>query len=188
MAITANDLRKGMIIKFENDLCQVVEVEFIRPGNWRAMAQTKLRNLKTGAIFQQRFQTTEKIDEAEVETRNMQYLYKSDNNFYFMDIQSYEQFEIPQEIIGDDKKFLKEQMDVIVKMYDGKAIAIELPAFVELKVIDTPPNVRGNTASGGGKPATLEGGHVTTVPFFIEIGDIIKVDTRTGEYLERVNK
>jgi len=188
MSITANDLRKGMIILFNNELCQVVEVEFVRPGNWRAMAQTKLRSIKTGAIFQQRFQTTEKIDEAVVETRTMQYLYTSGDLLYFMDVQSYEQLEMNKEFVGEMTKFLKEEMEVVVKLYEGKPIGIELPSSVILKVIDTPPNVRGNTASGGGKPATLEGGHTTQVPFFIEIGEAIKVDTRTGEYIERAGK
>ncbi|MBF0409361.1 MAG: elongation factor P [Candidatus Riflebacteria bacterium] len=186
--MSANDLRRNQIIIFNNELCQVVDVEFVRPGNWRAMAQTKLKSLKTGAIFQQRFSTTEKVDEATVETRTMQYLYSSDNMHHFMDIQSYEQMEMNDEFVGDSKKFLKEQMEVIVKMYEGKAIGLELPTSVVLEVLDTPPNIKGNTASGGGKPATLQGGHVSQVPFFVEIGDLIRVDTRTGAYLERANK
>jgi len=184
----ANDLRKGSIILFNNELCQVVEVEFIRPGNWRAMAQTKLRSIKTGAIFQQRFQTTEKVDEATVETRTMQYLYTADSMHHFMDVQSYEQLEMNSDFVGDQAKFLKEQMEVIVKMYEGRPIGMELPSSVELEVIETPPNIRGNTASGGGKTATCAGGHVCTVPFFIEVGSIIRVDTRTGDYLERGGK
>ncbi|MBF0545673.1 MAG: elongation factor P [Candidatus Riflebacteria bacterium] len=188
MAITANDIRRNMIIIFNNELCQVVEVEFVRPGNWRAMAQTKLRSIKTGAIFQQRFQTTEKVDEAVVETRTMQYLYSSETMHHFMDVQNYEQMDMNNEFVGDSKKFLKEQMEITVKLYEGKPIGIELPTWVVLKVLEAPPNIKGNTASGGGKPATLEGGHVTQVPFFVEIGDLIKVDTRTGEYLERANK
>ncbi|RCK78782.1 MAG: Translation elongation factor P [Candidatus Ozemobacter sibiricus] len=188
MPITANDLRKGMIILFNNELCQVVEVEFVRPGNWRAMAQTKLRSVKTGAIFQQRFQTTEKVEEAAVETRTMQFLYATEHLYYFMDVQTYDQIEMNEDFIGDNKKFLKEQMEVVVKLHEGKPIGIELPSSVELEVIETSPNIRGNTASGGGKPATLEGGHVTTVPFFVEVGERVRVDTRTGEYLERVGK
>jgi len=188
MPIIANDLRRGMIILFNNELCQVVEVDFVRPGNWRAMAQTKLRSIKTGAIFQQRFATTEKVDDAIVETRTMQYLYASEHLLHFMDVQSYEQMEMNAEFVGDVKKFLKEQMEVVVKLYEDKPIGLELPASVELQVIETTPNVRGNTASGGGKPATLEGGHVVNVPFFIEVGQKIRVDTRTGEYLERAGK
>ncbi len=188
MPIIANDLRRGMIILFNNELCQVVEVDFVRPGNWRAMAQTKLRSVKTGAIFQQRFSTTEKIDDAQIETRTMQYLYSSDNLFHFMDVQSYEQMEMNEDFVGDAKKFLKEQMEVVVKLYENRPIGLELPPSVELEVVETPPNVRGNTASGGGKPATLAGGHVTTVPLFVETGEIIRVDTRTGDYLERAGK
>ncbi|MEW6709025.1 MAG: elongation factor P [Candidatus Riflebacteria bacterium] len=188
MAITANDLRKGMVIMYNGELCQVVEVEFVRPGNWRAMAQTKLRNIKTGAIFQQRYQTTEKVDEAIVETRLMQYLYASDNFLHFMDTQSYEQLEMEQDIVGDQIKFLKEQMEVYVKVYEGSAIGVELPPSVELEVIEAPPNVKGNSATSGGKPVTCAGGHVVNVPMFIEAGEMIRVDTRTGDYLERAKK
>lgn len=188
MTITANDLRKGMVILYNNELCQVVDVEFVRPGNWRAMAQTKLKNVKTGAIFQQRYQTTEKVDEASVETRTMQFLYSSDGLLYFMDVQSYEQSEMNEEDIGEAKKYLKEQMEIIVKLYEGKPIGIDLPPSVELRVIEAPPNVRGNTASGSGKPVTCEGGLVVTVPMFIESGEMIRVDTRTGAYLERAGK
>lgn len=188
MPITANELRKGMIIMNNGELCQVVDVEFVRPGNWRAMAQTKLRNIKTGAIFQQRYQTTEKVEEAIVETRLMQYLYASGNFLYFMDTQTYEQLEMSREVLGDQIKFLKEEMEVYVKIYDGAAIGVELPPAVELEVIEAPPNVRGNSATSGYKPVTCAGGHVVNVPMFIEVGDIIKVDTRTGEYLERAKK
>jgi elongation factor P len=177
-----------MIILFNNELCQIVEIDFVRPGNWRAMAQTKLRSVKTGAIFQQRFQTTEKVDEANVETRTMQYLYTSDHFVHFMDVQSYEQMDMDTSFVGDSAKFLKEQMEVIVKLYEGRPIGMDLPTSVELRITETPPNIRGNTASGGGKPATCEGGHVCNVPFFVETGELIKVDTRTGEYLERAGK
>lgn len=188
MPIIANDLRRGMIIHFNNELCQVVEVEFVRPGNWRAMAQTKLRSIKTGAIFQQRFSTTEKIDDAQVDTRTMQYLYSTEHLHTFMDTQNYEQIEMNDDFVGDAKRFLKEQMEVVVKLYEGRPIGLELPSSVELKVVEAAPNVRGNTASGGGKPATLEGGLVVNVPFFVESGDVVRVDTRTSEYLERVTK
>lgn len=188
MPITANELRRGMIILFNNELCQVVEIDFVRPGNWRAMAQTKLRSVKTGAIFQQRFQTTEKVDDAQVDTRTMQYLYASDHFLHFMDIQNYEQMDMEEDFVGDMKKFLKEEMEVVVKLYEGKPIGLELPSSVELTVVDTPPGIRGNTASGGGKTATCEGGHVLNVPFFVENGEKIRVDTRTGEYLERAGK
>ena len=188
MAMIANELRKGMIIIFNKELCQVVEIEFVRPGNWRAMAQTKLRSIKTGAIFLQRFATTEKVDDAQVDTRNMQFLYCTDHIYYFMDNQNYEQLEINEDFVGDNRKFLKEQMDVVVKLFEGKPIGLELPASVELRIIETPPNIRGNTANGGSKPATLEGGHVCQVPLFVESGEIIRVDTRTGDYLARGGK
>lgn len=188
MPIIANDLRIGMFIIHNNELCQVVDVEFVRPGNWRAMAQSKLRSVKTGAIFQQRFQTTEKIDDAVVETRTMQFLYESDSFLHFMDTQSYDQMEMDASLVGDSRKFLKEEMEIIVKLYEGRPVAVELPTSVELTVQEAPPNVKGNTASGSGKPVTCEGGHVVTVPMFIEAGEKIRIDTRTGAYLERAGK
>ena len=188
MAIVVNDLLRGMIILYNGDLCQVVDIEFIRPGNWRALAQAKLRNLKTGSTFIQRYQTTEKVDEATVETKLMQFLYSDENFLHFMDMETYEQMEMELDLLGEQAKFLKEQMEIYVKLYEGKAIGAELPPSVELKVIEAPPNVKGNTASGGNKPVTCEGGHVVTVPMFIEAGETIKVDTRTGEYLERCKK
>jgi len=188
MAITANDLRKGMVIICEGELCQIVDIEFVRPGNWRAMAQAKLKNLKTGSTFMQRYQTTEKVDEASVETKLMQYLYASDNFLHFMDTNTYEQMEMELDLLGDQTKFLKEQMEIYIKLHDGRAIGAELPPSVELEVIEAPPNVKGNSASSSTKPVVCMGGHVVNVPMFIEAGEMIRVDTRTGDYLERVKK
>ncbi len=185
MAITANDLRKGMVVLYNGDLCQIVDIEFVRPGNWRAMAQAKLKSLKTGAIFNQRYQTTEKVDEATVETKQMQFLYASDNFLHFMDTETFEQVEMDTAILGDQLKFLKEQMELYVKVYEGNAIGVELPPSVDLEVIEAPPNVKGNSASGNTKPVVCAGGHVVNVPMFIEAGEMIRVDTRTGDYLER---
>lgn len=188
MATIVNDLRRGMVILYNGDLCQVVDIEFIRPGNWRALAQAKLRNLKTGSTFIQRYQTTEKVDEATLETKQMQYLYATDNLLTFMDNETYEQMEMDKEVLGEQAKFLIENMDIYVKLYEGKPVSAELPPSVELEVVEAPPNVKGNTASGGNKQVTCSGGHVVTVPMFINAGEFIKVDTRTGEYLERVKK
>lgn len=187
MAITANDLRKGMIILYEGGLCQVVDIEFVRPGNWRAMAQAKLRNIKTGATFMQRYQTTEKVDEAVVETKQMQFLY-ADEFLHFMDLETYEQMDMEADLLGEQAKFLKEQMEVYVKLYEGRPIGVEMPPSVELEVVEAPPNVKGNSASASTKPVTCAGGHVCNVPMFINAGELIRVDTRTGEYLERVKK
>ena len=185
MAIVANELRKGMVIIHNNELCQVVDVVFVRPGNWRAMAQTKLKSLKSGAIFQQRFQTTEKVDEVNVEVREMQYLYASDDFLHFMDTETYDQIEMNRELLGDSIKFLKEEMEILVKMHEGQPIGVELPPSVSLEVVEAPPNIKGNTASGGNKSVVCAGGHVVTVPMFIEAGEMIRVDTRNGNYLER---
>lgn len=188
MAITANELRKGMVIIYNGDLCQIVDIEFVRPGNWRAMAQAKLKSLKTGSTFMQRYQTTEKVEEATVETKLMQYLYTSDNFLHFMDTQTYEQMEMDLDLLGDQTKFLKEQMELYIRVYEGRAIGVELPPSVDLEVIEAPPNVKGNSASGTNKAVVCAGGHVVTVPMFIEAGESIRVDTRTGAYLERMKK
>lgn len=185
MAIIANDLRKGMVIMHNNVLCQIVDVVFVRPGNWRAMAQTKLKNLKTGAIFQQRFQATEKVDEANVEIRLMQFLYTSENWLHFMDTETYDQLEMDKNLLGESIKFLKDEMEIYVKLHEGQPIGVELPVSVILAVEEAPPNVKGNTASGGNKSVRCVGGHVVTVPMFIKKDELIRVDTRTGDYLER---
>ncbi len=186
MTILANDLRRGMTVLQDGELCQVVDIEFVRPGNWRAMAQAKLKNLKTGAIFMQRYQTTEKVDQAVVETKQMQYLYSSDNLLHFMDTSNYEQIAMENDLLGDQTKFLVEQMEIYVKFYDGMPIGADLPPSVELEVTEAPPNVKGNSANSNTKPVVCAGGHVVNAPMFIESGEIIRVDTRTGEYLERV--
>jgi elongation factor P len=188
MTISANDLRKGMTILHDGELCQVIDIEFVRPGNWRAMAQAKLRNVKTGATYMQRYQTTEKVEEAVVETKLMQYLYASDNLLHFMDTNTYEQVDMEFDLLGDQTKFLVEQMEIYVKFYEGQAIGAELPPSVELEVVEAPPNVKGNSASSSNKPVVCSGGHVVNAPMFIEAGEMIRVDTRTGEYLERVKK
>ena len=185
MAIIVNDLRRGMVILYNGDLCQVVDIEFIRPGNWRALAQAKLRNLKTGSTFIQRYQTTEKVDEATLETKQMQYLYASDNLLTFMDNETFEQLELSKDQLGDALNFLMENMTVKVVIYEGRILGVELPNTVEMKVVETDPGIRGDTATSGSKPAKMETGYVVRVPLFINEGDTLRIDTRSGDYIER---
>jgi len=188
VTIIANDLRKGSIVLVNDELCEVVDIEFVRPGNWRAMAQAKLKNLKTGSTFMQRYATTEKVEDVQLETKLMQFLYASGDQLHFMDLNTYEQIALSSEVLGDQTKFLKEQMEIYVKFHEKTPISVDMPTSVDLLVEEAPPNVRGNSATSSTKPVTCEGGHVVNVPMFIEAGEYIKVDTRTGVYLERTKK
>ncbi|HHV55467.1 MAG TPA: elongation factor P [Firmicutes bacterium] len=184
--ISSNDFRTGLTIEVDGEVWSVVEFLHVKPGKGSAFVRTKLKNVKTGQVIERTFRAGERVNLAHVELRPMQYLYQSGDEFVFMDTKSFEQISLPREKLGDAPKYLKENMEIGLQMYQGEAIGVELPTFVELKVVQTEPGVRGDTAAGGGKPATLETGLVVTVPFFVEEGDVIRVDTRTGEYLSRV--
>lgn len=184
--ISSNDFRTGMTIKLDNGLWQVVEFLHVKPGKGAAFVRTKLRNVETGNTVEKTFRAGEKVESAHLEKREMQYIFNDGNDYTFMDLQSYEQMAVPKDKIGDAIKYLKEEMVIQVQFHDGKIIGAEMPAHVELEVVDTPPSEKGNTASGGTKPATLETGAVVQVPFFVENGTKIRVDTRTNEYLDRV--
>ncbi|RJP77797.1 MAG: elongation factor P [Candidatus Zixiibacteriota bacterium] len=185
MATTA-DLRNGLVIEFRDELYSVVEFQHVKPGKGVAFVRTRLKNLKTGRVIENTFRSGEKIDVVRTEEKHMQYLYPEGEHFVFMDTESYEQVHVPKEIVGDRVRYLKEGevCDIRVKE-DGEPVVFELPNFIILKITQTEPGVKGDTAAGGGKPATLETGAVVTVPFFLEIGDLIRVDTRTNTYLER---
>ncbi|MFQ6617370.1 MAG: elongation factor P [Fidelibacterota bacterium] len=185
MATTA-DFRNGMTIIFKGDIYRIIEFLHVKPGKGGAFVRTKLKNIKTGQVIDNTFRAGERIVEARIEGRDMKFLYSSGDIFYFMDLKTYEQMEIPKEYIEEQLKFLKEDMDVKILFYESRPIDLELPIFVHLKVNKTDPGVRGNTAAGGTKPATLETGMVINVPLFIEEGDVLKIDTRTGNYVERV--
>lgn len=184
--ISTNDLRPGVTVEIDGEVYVVVEFQHVKPGKGAAFVRTKIKNVKTGQVFERNFRAGEKLNRAILERKTMQYLYEADGTYYFMDTQTYEQIPLTKEQLGDALKFLKENLEVMVVFYEGKAIGIELPTFVELKVIETEPGFRGDTATGGSKPATLETGAVVQVPLFVEIGDVIRIDTRTGEYLSRV--
>ncbi|RKY66231.1 MAG: elongation factor P [Candidatus Latescibacterota bacterium] len=187
MATTA-DFRNGMVIKLEGQLFSIVEFQHVKPGKGGAFVRTKLKNVKTKAVLDRTFRAGERIEEVRLERRQMQYLYNSGEIFYFMDTETYDQLPIPMEQVGEAREFLKEGETTSVLTYENRPVGIELPIFVNLKVAETAPGVKGDTVSGGTKPATLETGAVIQVPLFIKAGDTVKVDTRTASYIERTEE
>ncbi len=183
--IKAANLRPGKIITFKGALHEVVEYQHIKPGKGPAFIKAKFRNLDSGAIFQETLRPDDSFNAAFIEQKNMQYLYKDDMGYCFMDEETYEQIHVSEAIIGDKVEYLKENMTVIAKLHEGKLMSIDPPITVVLKIVETDPGFRGDTVSGATKPATLESGKVVKVPLFVEKGEKIKVDTRTGEYIER---
>ena len=184
--IGVGDLRRGITLELDGEPYQVVEYQQHRMQQRAPVLRLKLRELKTGRLVERSFQAySVKLALAEVEHRTAQYLYSDDNLYYFMDTTSYDQFPISQEKLGSVLNYLKEQTEVDLLFYQGEAITVELPTTVDLQVVDTPPGVRGDTAQGGTKPATLETGLVVQVPLFVNNGEAIRVDTRTGEYVTR---
>ena len=184
--ISAGDFRKGMTVEIDGDVCVIVDFQHVKPGKGAAFVRTKIRNIMTGVIVERTFNPSEKFPRAHIETREMQYLYNDGALYYFMDTQTYDQIPLDREQVEEAMKYVKENMNVMIKFYEGNAFSVEPPNFVELEIVETDPGVRGDTASGGSKPATLETGAVINVPLFVNIGDIIRIDTRTDEYMERV--
>ncbi|HBG16051.1 MAG TPA: elongation factor P [Firmicutes bacterium] len=183
--ISVNDFRTGLTIELDGQLFTVVEFMHVKPGKGAAFVRSKLKNLRTGFTVERTFNAGEKVTPARIETKEMQFLYKSDQDYVFMDNNTYEQLMLNEEKLGEGVKYLKENMTVMVQMYNNESIGVSLPNTVELEVIETDPGFKGDTATGGTKPAKLETGVVLNVPLFINIGDILQVDTRTGEYLRR---
>jgi len=183
--ILAGDLRPGMKIEIDKAPYVVVDYQWVKPGKGGAFNRTKLRNLRTGSMVERTFRTEEKVEPAVLEERRAQYMYRSDDEFHFMDTETYEQFFLREEQMGDAPHYLKEEMVVTIVSHRGAPLTVEVPTFVELTVAETDPGLRGDTASGGSKPATLETGAVIQVPLFINVGDRLRVDTRTGSYIER---
>jgi len=184
---TTSDIRNGMIINFKGELFEIVEFQHVKPGKGGAFVRTKLKNIKTGKVLENTFRTSEKLEEVRVEKHKKEYLYFDGSFYVFMDSTTYEQMSVPAEIIGDLDKYLIENMVVGMKLDPkGEILGIELPITVVQEIAECEPNVRGNTASASGKKAVTANGLTITVPFFIEVGDKIKIDTRNGEYIERV--
>jgi elongation factor P len=185
MATTA-DFKNGITIEMDSTLYTLVYFQHVKPGKGGAFVRTRLKNLKTGAVVEKTFRAGEKVDLAILDKRRMQYLYREGDNFVFMDNETYEQMPIPENEVGETAQYLKEGTTVDVPLYEGKPVGVEPPVFVEMEVSETMPGVKGDTASGGSKPAVLETGLIVNVPLFIEVGNVIKVDTRSAEYLGRV--
>ncbi len=183
---TTSDFRSGMIIRYNNELYTVVEFQHVNPGNWRAFVRTKLKGLKNGKVIENRFRAGESIDEVRVERKEYQYLYHDGQTLQFMDKETYDQIPVDAKRIGEGAEFLKDGETIELLMNGNEIVGVELPITVELKIIETVPGVKGDTATGGTKPATLETGASVNVPLFLNEGDTIKVDTRTGTYIERV--
>ena len=183
--VTAGDFRNGVTFDMDGSVMQIIEFQHVKPGKGAAFVRTKLRNVITGAVVEKTFNPTDKYPTAHVERKDMQYLYNDGDLYYFMDLDSFEQVPIGKDLIGENFKFVKEEMICKINSYKDKVFAVEPPMFVELEIADCEPGVRGDTATGATKNATVETGAVIRVPLFINQGDMVRIDTRTGEYLER---
>ena len=183
--ISAGDFRNGITVEIEGNIFQIIEFQHVKPGKGAAFVRTKIRNVISGAVVERTFSPTEKFPTAYVERKDMQYLYNDGDLYYFMDPETYEQIPINSEKLGDNFKFVKENMECKILSYKGNVFGIEPPLFVELQVVKTDPGFKGDTATNATKPATLETGAEIKVPLFINEGDMIRIDTRVGEYMER---
>jgi elongation factor P len=186
--ITAGDFRNGLTFELDGQVMQIIEFQHVKPGKGAAFVRTKIRNVISGAVVERTFNPTDKFPPAYVERKDMEFLYNDGDLYYFMDPESFEQIPISSSCLGEDFKFVKENTVCKVLSYKGNVFGVEVPNFVELQITDTEPGFKGDTATNTLKPATLETGATIKVPLFIERGEIIKIDTRTGEYLSRVNK
>ena len=183
--ISSNDFRPGTTIELDGNVWQVVDFQHVKPGKGAAFVRCKLKNLQTGAVVERTFNAGEKVPKAHVDRRRMQYLYEVDGAYTFMDNETYDQVELNLEQLGDAKNFLLENMECSIMFFQGIVIGLDLAVSVELKVVETEPGIKGDTATGGNKPATLETGYVVKVPMFINVDDVLRIDTRTGQYIER---
>lgn len=186
--ISVTDFKTGLTIEIDGDLFTVIEFMHVKPGKGSAFVRSKLKNIRTGYSVERTFNANEKVENARIEYRQMQFLYKTDDDYSFMDTENYEQMSILGSKMGDAPKYLKENMICEIQSYQHELLGVQLPNTVELEVTATDPSFKGDTATGGTKPATLETGAVVNVPFFVEVGDILQVDTRTNQYLKRVSK
>lgn len=184
-AVSTNDLKNGMTLDLPEGLCSVVEFQHVKPGKGGAFVRTKLKNLRTGAVVDRTYRADEKLEQAIIDKREMQFLYRDGEDYVFMDSTSYEQLQVPRAALGDAASYLKEGNVVHLQMHGSDIVGVDLPAAVELTVAETEPGIQGDRVSGARKPATLETGLVVQVPLFVNPGDTIRVDTRTGEYLTR---
>jgi elongation factor P len=187
MQYSTAQFRKNLKIEIDGEPFTIVDFQHVKPGKGGAFVRTKMKSLITGNVLDKTFRSGEKVDVPDLEEKKMSYLYEDETGYCFMDTQTYEQMTLTEDHIGDALGYLKENVEVEVLLHNGKAIGIELPMFLNLKVVETDPGLKGNTASGGSKPAKLETGVTIQVPLFISTGEVVKVDTRTGDYIERVS-
>ena len=185
MAISTNDLKNGMSLNLSEGLYQVVEFQHVKPGKGGAFVRTTLRNVRTGGQLDKTFRAGEKVEQAMIDKREMQYLYRDGADYVFMDNETYEQLHVSPQSLGDSADYLRETDTAVLQMYGDEIVGVDLPAAVELTVTETEPGIQGDRVSGARKPATLETGKVVQVPLFVNIGDVIKVDTRSGDYITR---
>jgi elongation factor P len=184
--ISAGEFRNGTTFEMDSQVFKIVEFQHVKPGKGAAFVRTKLKNVMTGAVLERTFNPTEKVQEAQIERKDMQYLYSDGEMYYFMDNETYEQLPLGKDDLGDTLNYLTDNMMVKVVSYKGKVFGVEPPIFVELEVTYTEPGFKGDTSTGATKPATLQTGYIVNVPLFVNIGDKVRIDTRTGEYMERV--
>ena len=184
--ISAGDFRNGLTLEIDGQVMQVLEFQHVKPGKGAAFVRTKMKNVIDGGVVEKTFRPTEKFPQARIDRVDMQYLYQDGDLYNFMNVETYDQIAIGTDIVGDNMKFVKENEMCKVLSYNGSVFALEAPLFVELEVTETEPGVKGNTATGATKPAIVETGAQVMVPLFVNIGDKLKIDTRTGEYLSRV--
>jgi elongation factor P len=185
-SVQATRLRKGHLVKHNNELCRIVETQHVTPGNLRGFVRAKLRRLKDGAMMDHRFRSEDMVERAMLDEHVMQFLYKDAADYYFMDTSTYEQISLSEEALGDAVNYLLPESTITVEFYENAPVGIEVPPTVDMKVVDTVPGIKGATANAQTKPATLETGMVVTVPAFIDVDDMVRVNTETGEYLSRV--
>ncbi len=185
--ISAGEFRNGVTMEYEGDVYEILEFQHVKPGKGAAFVRTKIKNVVTGAVVGKAFRPTEKMPKAFIDRKDMQYLYQDGDLYNFMDVETYDQIALSSNDVGDKLKFVKENEVVKILSYNGNIFGIEPPTFVELEITDTEPGFKGDTATGATKPATVETGTQVNVPLFINVGEVIKIDTRTGEYLGRVN-
>lgn len=184
--ISTSDFKTGLTIKLDNYAYQIIDFQHVKPGKGAAFVRAKIKNVKTGQVIEKTFRAGEKMPKAHIERKRMEYLYNDGDFYNFMDSETFEQISISKENLESAIPYMKENTEIQIKFYEGEVIGVDLPLTVDLEIIDTAPDARGDTASGGGKPAVLETGAAINVPFFVKIGDVVRVNTSTGEYQTRV--
>ena len=184
--ISAGDFKNGLTLEIDGNVVQIMEFQHVKPGKGAAFVRTKLKNVISGGIIEKTFRPTEKFPKAHIDRKDMQYLYRDGDLFNFMDVETYDQIALNEDVVGDSLKFVKENEVVKICSHNGNVFSVEPPLFVELAITETEPGFKGDTAQGATKPATVETGAIVMVPLFVEQGDVLKIDTRSGEYLSRV--